>query len=216
MKKILALCFFLIVGFAAFAQSDAKAKEILNKMSTKYKAFKTMQVSFSFILENTREKVTQEQKGLAYVKGTRFHVELGDQTLYCDGTTLYTFLKEANEVNVSTFKPGDDINPANIFTAYQKGYKYTLVTDAQAAAQNQVVIDLTPEDTKKAVYKIRLTITKKTTELVSARIFEKSGTRYLYKISKFEANKALKEDLFLINYSHAMEILFVEQKQVVF
>ena len=168
-------------------------------MSAKYKAYKSMQVGFSFVLENTREKLSQEQKGTAYVKGTKFRVDLGDQSLFCDGKTLYTFSKDANEVNVSDFKPGDDINPANVFTAYQKGFKYSISTEPMANTPTQAVVDLTPEDVKKPVYKIRLTINKLTNDLISARIFEKSGTRYTYKILKMDANKVMADNTFVFD-----------------
>jgi len=180
----------------ATAQKDPVAKAKLDKMAAKYKAYKTMTVAFSLNLNNQKAKLQRTQTGKAFLKGAKFRVEMGDQILFSDGKILYTYLKEANEINISTFKATDDINPANLFTMYQTGYKYTVVKDAAATSKGQTVIDLVPEDAKKQVFKVRLFIKTATNELVMARVFEKSGTQYTYTMTSVAPNKPLDESLF--------------------
>lgn len=183
----------------ALAQKDPAAKAKLDKMSAKYKAYKTMTVAFSLNLNNQKAKLQRTQTGKAFLKGAKFRVEMGDQTLFSDGKNLYTYLKDANEINISTFKATDDINPANLFTMYQTGYKYTMVKDAKATAKGQTVIDLVPEDAKKQVFKVRLFIKTTTNELMMAQVFEKSGTQYTYTLSSVTPNKPLDESLFTLD-----------------
>lgn len=45
------------------------------------------------------------------------------QEIYCDGKTMWTYLKDANEVQISNYNPkSSDINPSEIFTVYEKGF----------------------------------------------------------------------------------------------
>jgi len=61
------------------------------------------------------------------------------------------------------------------------------------------VIDLTPVDTKKTYFKVRLTINKSLKSLVSARIFDKNGNKYTYTVSTFLANPVLGDSFFNFN-----------------
>ena len=57
MKRIFIAVFLMIVGLvSAEAQNTAKAKEILNKVSKKYKSYSNIKADFKFTLEIQAEK----------------------------------------------------------------------------------------------------------------------------------------------------------------
>jgi outer membrane lipoprotein-sorting protein len=108
---------------------------------------------------------------------------------------VWTFLKEENEVTVSNYEPDpEEITPSNIYSVYQKGYKYLLLEEN---ATNQI-IDLIPEDKTKKIFKIRLTIGKKEKAIKSWKMFEKSGNRYVYNVVKFQPNPQGVDDKFFV------------------
>jgi chaperone LolA len=187
MKKISVL---LLMVFASLqltqAQTDSKAGEILDAVSTKYKAIPAFKALFTYAMENQSAGLKENYSGDITVKGSKFHLKMGGQEIINNGATVWTYLKESNEVNISDYEPdADAITPTNIYTIYKKGYKYTFVEQIKEAGQVYDVIDLTPENKNAQIYKIRLTINKKDRSIKSFKTFEKNGNRYVYSISKF-------------------------------
>ena len=200
-KTLLLFSIGLVLNFqtlSGFAQVDPKAEELLTQVSKKYEAIKSYKASFSYQLENPQAKVNEKSAGEINVKGEKYNLKLGNQEIINNGTTVWTYLKEENEVNVSDYTPDDDeVVPTKIYSMYKQGFKYALVEEekGEKGAVYQVV-DLVPENKKKPYFKIRLWISKKDKSIAKWKIFEKNGNRYLFTISNFQPNAKLSDDLF--------------------
>jgi outer membrane lipoprotein-sorting protein len=119
------------------------------------------------------------------------------QEIISDGKSQWTYLKKDNEVQVSDVdKSGEGFNPAQIFTIYEKGYKYLYTGDQKLNGKLCQVIELSPTDAKKSVFKIKLFIDKAQKQIYSALIFDKNGNKYNYTIKSFAANAALPDSIF--------------------
>jgi outer membrane lipoprotein-sorting protein len=90
----------------------------------------------------------------------------------------------------------ESFNPAQIFTLYEKGYKYVYNGDEKVDGKLYEVIDLTPDDSQKTFFKVRLSIDKVKKQLYSALIFDKNGSRYTYTIRSFTPNVKVPDNLF--------------------
>ena len=113
-NPILALLLLLSV-LSVSAQYDPKALEILEAMSKKYKAIESFQADISQTLTNEVEKINEEMKGKITVKGEKFRLALPEQEIINDGTTQWTYLPDAKEVNIDTYDPtSDDVNPTSL------------------------------------------------------------------------------------------------------
>ena len=106
MKKLLILLLTLSTT-VAWGQNDAKSRNILNRLSKNYRTYKTIEADVAFTIDNRKENIKENQKGRVFMKGQKFRLELGEQTLIYDGKTLWTYLKEVNEVTVSPFEPAE-------------------------------------------------------------------------------------------------------------
>ena len=62
MKLIVALVVIGSFGFAASAQTDSKAKEILAAVSKKYRTYDVVKTDFTFTLNNAQAKVKETQQ----------------------------------------------------------------------------------------------------------------------------------------------------------
>ena len=60
-----------ITSISAISQEDAKAKGILDKLSTKTKAYKTIKADFSFTMVNKTEGTNETQTGKIEIKGDK-------------------------------------------------------------------------------------------------------------------------------------------------
>ena len=72
MRKLLIPILFVLVSYSAFAQKDEKAKKILEAVTAKTKSYTTIQLKFSYIMDNRVEKVQDTTQGTIYIKGDMF------------------------------------------------------------------------------------------------------------------------------------------------
>jgi outer membrane lipoprotein carrier protein len=197
MKKLLLATLLAVFNIAAYSQYDPKALEILDAMSKKYKTFTSFEANLSCNLINEAEKVNDEFKGKIVVKGDKFRLTLPEQEVINNGTTTWTYLPEAKEVNIDNFDPSsDDINPAKIYEIYKKNFKYLYLNEEMDGGELCEVIDLVPEKKDAQFFKIKMKIVKKDKSIKSWTMFDKSGNKFKYSISKFTPNIKVEDAMF--------------------
>lgn len=197
MRKLLYLTVIILgVATAGKAQYDAKALEILDQMSEKYTKMNAYKADFTHSMTNEAENINEEFKGEITVKGEKFHLEMSGQEIYSNGSTVWTYLPEVNEVNIDNYYPASDMSPSKIYTAYKDGYKYMYLNDVTESGNKLSVVDLVPEDAGNQFYKIRLKINKVNNNLQSWEIFDKAGNKYLYHITNFTPDVDVNDSYF--------------------
>ncbi|MDB5006222.1 MAG: lipoprotein chaperone [Mucilaginibacter sp.] len=209
MKKLFILFILSLLTTYTFAQKDASAKAILSKVSEKYRTYNSIKTDFDFTLDNQQAGVKETQTGtlIARSKVNKFKVTIYSpetsakqevaQEIISDGKTQWTYLKKDNEVQVNNVdNSGSGLNPAQIFTIYEHGYKYIYNGDSKVGGKSYQEIDLTPEDISKPYFKIRLLIDKVKKQIYSALIFDKNGNRYTYTLKSFVPNIQVPDNTF--------------------
>lgn len=194
---LLMACFFIVT---ANAQSDKKSVDILKSVSAKYKSLTSVKAEFSIIQESENGKAGDKQKGSIILKGKKYKLDIAGQEIVNDGVTNWSYLKDANEIQVSDATESTDaISPANIFTLYEKGFLSKFVDEKTEGAKTLLNIELTPTDKSKKIFKIKLSIDKIDRWVVNARIFDKNGNHYVYVVDKFTPNFSAPDALFTMD-----------------
>jgi outer membrane lipoprotein-sorting protein len=206
--------FFFFSGILLFSSfritaqsnpSEAKAKKILDGLSSKNKAYKSIQAEFSILVENKANRTNEKQDGRILVKGKKYRIETSGQTVINDSKSIHTIIKEAAEIQLSDAdekeKSENAITPSNIFSIYEKGFKFEFVKEEKTKKGNVVqIVKLYPTEPKKKNYHtLVLTIDKQKAEITSFRIMGKDGTETTYTIRKFLPNANISEDSFSFN-----------------
>lgn len=204
MKKIIFLLSMLLTSYSISAQVDAKAKKILDDVSAKTKTYTTINAEFSITIENKKNKTTDTQTGKITLKGSKYKLEVNNQTIISDSKTSWTILKDASEVQINSIESKEKetgLNPSNIFTMHERGFKYEFVKEEkQKNGSVFQIIKLYPEDVKKKNYHTAiLTINKEKSQIVSIKILGKDGTDMTYLVKTFNANAAVPESVFVFN-----------------
>lgn len=195
-KSVLVIIGIFLFSFAN-AQYDPKALEVLDAMSKKYKAITSFEANLSSTLTNQSAGVKDEFKGKIAVKGNKYRLELPEQHVYNNSTTVWTYLPEQKEVNIDNFDPNsDDLNPSKIFDMYKKGFKYLLMGDATEGGVLCDAIDLVPEKKDAQYFKIKMFISKKDKTVKSWIMFDRGGNQFKYTITKFAPNVKLDDSYF--------------------
>lgn len=200
MKKLLIGALIILgSGVTAFAQSEVKAKEILAEVSKKYRNYDVIKTEFSYTLENPQAKIKETQSGTLFVRSkvNKYKIILKGQELISDGKNQWTYLKADKEVQLSEVdNTSDALNPAKIFTIYEKGFKSVYTNDTKLNGKVLHNIDLTPIDGKRSFFKVRLQIDKLSKQITNAVIFDKNGNKYTYTIKTFTPNIKVPESTF--------------------
>ena len=201
MKKIMYVLAFMIAGstLKVSAQSETKAKAILAEVSKKYKSYDVIKTDFSITVNNPQAKVNETQSGTLYVrsKANKYKVIFEDQELISDGKSQWTYLKEDKEVQLTDVdNSAKGLNPAKIFTIYEKGFKSLYTNDSKANGKIYHHVELSPIDPKSSFFKIKLKIDKVSKQIVNAVVYDKNGSHYTYSINTFTPNVKVPESTF--------------------
>ncbi|OJW81680.1 MAG: hypothetical protein BGO69_14300 [Bacteroidetes bacterium 46-16] len=199
MKKLLSVCLLMLwCGMQPLQAQDAKAKSILEAVSKKINGLKSLKANFAFHLNGANGKVKETKKGSFAMKGQKYHVLIAGQEIICDTKTIWTYMKEANEVQISNFNPDEQsISPTKLLTNfYDKEYSYKYAGSKKVAGKNCDVIELTPTNKGKQLSKLELAVDKASKTITGGNIWEKNGNNYQYEISNFTPNPNISDSYF--------------------
>lgn len=200
MRALLTITLLLFFTAHTQAQTDEKAKQILDKMSEKYKKMKSFRASFSWELVSKIEKISENFSGEITVKDNKYRLNLGDQEIYNNQQTVWTYLKDENEVTITEYEPDpEELTITKIYSIYKNGYKYIYMGEESADGKTYDVIDLTPEDRELSFFRIQIKVGKADSIIKSWKVFERNGRIYTYKIKGFKPEVAVNEQYFVFD-----------------
>src|SRR5690554_2085301 len=125
--RMLALCTMLLVTAAGgYAQTDASAKALLDKVSNTYREYKVLQADFTLAATQPQQaEANYSESGtiLMETAAGKYRITMNNQELISDGQSLWTVLKDAQEVQVTEVdNSSSSISPVTIFSFYTEGY----------------------------------------------------------------------------------------------
>jgi len=204
MRQIIsAIVLLLLVSLSVTAQDDVvksndeKAKAILDQVSEQYKSYKNIQADFSLNIINEDADVNETKTGQFYVQGSKYKLDMDEQMVVCDNETLWTYLKEANEVQITFYEEEEaTISPSQLFTIYEDNYFYVWHSEEKADGTEYDLIDLTPFDKEQPFYKVRISVNRTSKMIEGAKLFTNDGTHFVYKITKLNSDNEITDDTF--------------------
>jgi outer membrane lipoprotein-sorting protein len=184
------------------SDSDPKAKKILDALKKDYNSYKSIEVNFELIIELSGQS-KEVQTGKLIQQGEKYFVSISDQEVYCDGKSLWLYLKSMKEVQLNSAENGmseDFMSPKDMLRMYENGqYAYAITGEVVENGTNITQIEFKPLDKKSQYTKLRLSVNKKTNKATSLKIFSKDGSRYTLNIKNILPNKAYSSDVFVFN-----------------
>jgi len=194
---------FCCFGLRAQNQSgqDPTAKKILDAVSAKNKTYSSVRINFELLMDNKQDDIHESQEGTLLLKGNQYRLGMIGTELYCDGRTQWNHMVESEEVQIVTpeYEEGE-LNPTNIFTIYEKGFKYQYVKEEVKSGVTLQLIKLFPEDADaKSYHTINLYVNKVEKQIHSIVIIGKEGDDFTYRITKLTPNPATTPSDFVFN-----------------
>lgn len=179
--------FFIVFTSILFAQN---ATQILDKVSATLNASGNVKVGFSLDVDGN--------SGTGYIKlqGKKFVVNMGGSITWFDGKTMWTYVKENEEVNVTTPTAAQvaKMNPYSFVSFYKKGYK--AVMGKSTSTEHEVI--LTGQEGS-AYSSVVLGINKKTNLPQTIKLIPAKGGSIKINCNSFLKNQKYTDATFRFN-----------------
>lgn len=198
MKSIILSTLLIIAANFSFGQ-DAKAKAILDKLSSKTKSYSTVYVEFNSKIKSSA--VDESSKGTAYMKGKKFFIKSGKYTLISNGIKQWVINSDEKEVYISDYEEDEDaITPNKILTIWEDDFKYKYMGAATIGGLATEKVELYPKNPGDAQFHtIQMAIDTKNNKPVQIVVKSKDGSKMTYTFTKFEGNKEMSDSKFVFN-----------------
>lgn len=191
--------------YTKIGDNDPKAKAVLDKMRKKYEAYKTLEADFNLTIEMPEQPINN-QKGKMTQQGDKYRLTMKDRTIVSDGKSVWLYIVKSKEVQINDVEEdaqsGGISSPKDLLKAYSWN-KYIYVLSGEFTENGRLVqqIEFKPIDKNSDYTKIRLTLDKKTSDVVSIKSFGKDGSRYTLAVTLITPNKAVNTGLFTFSKS---------------
>ncbi|GGH43183.1 membrane protein [Mangrovimonas yunxiaonensis] len=196
MKHLFLTAAFLFTSFA-FSQSNS-AKNLLNDVSNKAKAYSNISIDFKYTLENLSENIHQETRGNVVLEGDKYRLNILGATRIYDGKTLYSISPDDEEVTISNENPDDEnsITPSKMLTFYEDGYTYHTDITQNIKGRKIQYIKLTPIDSNAEIKHVLLGVDVQTKHIYNLIEVGKNGTKTTLTVNSFKTDQPLSKSLF--------------------
>jgi len=203
MRNILFTMAIVLIAAALQAQTDTKAKQILDQASQKTRSYKTIFADFTFSMQNQQMKINETNNGSIKLKGNKYMVDIPGAGLkvYADGKTSWNYMKTGNQVTIAPIDENSSelMDPSSVFTIYEKGFKSKFIAEKIVDGKPVYQIELYPDKKEFEVTKITIEINKATSVIQSALLNGTDGNVYSIKVNKFEPNKEIADAEFVFD-----------------
>lgn len=199
MKNLILFTAFTLFSLSCTAQGDAKAKTVLSKVTKNLKSMKSMKANFKISIKDGKGKSQGSKSGKVMVKGNKYVLKISGQEIYNDAKSIWTYLKESNEVQITEFEDNEDaFSPSKLFTNfYDKEYAYKYLF----AKNGLTYIGLIPLKKSVQYEKIILKVNNKSNLITGGKVYDKNGNIYSYSVSNYVKNPTISDKSFIFNKS---------------
>ena len=188
MKKYLLLILSCIVSLNIMAQS---AEDFLNKVIEKNKSYNDISIIFDYRYGNS-EDVSEKMKGYAYMKGESYLLKIDGQEMISDGTTLWTYLIDEQEVMISEVSEDNNNSPLAIINSFTGNVNVSF-----EHCSNADLTHLFIKEKEETIFKsISLYVKNEDLKIHEIDINNLDGSYLIYSIESFHTNQDLPDSMF--------------------
>ena len=179
----------LFTLLSVFLSSPTLAQDpdaLLSKLSEKAQAYTAYEIAYTSTLVDLKNDFELTQEGVVQIEGDRFHLDLGDYVIYCDGKTVWTFEPEMNECYVDdteTMKE-DGMDPSKLFTVWEEDFRREWVGRSTVAGRDCAHINLYAGDDK-PFHTLQLFLDDNALEIVRIVMKGREGSDVTYTVTSF-------------------------------
>jgi len=180
-------------------RAEQLATELLKKASERLKSFRTMEVDFSYRMENTSMDIEEEMTGKIYSKGDKYRMVLGDNIFISDGETVWNFIDDFYEIHINYVENMEGgLTPTALLDNFETEYRGKFIRQENFQGRTVDIIDLIPV-TPQSFFKYRVALDSSDQMIVFTTAYDRHGGTYTYTMENVRTNHSLNDNLFVFN-----------------
>ena len=194
-KHIFLIISILALAFSAKAQyAETTFKAAVDKL----KSYNNIEITFDYNMINTEAGIFETMEGAGVLQGDAYVLHILGQDIICDGTTIWTYNADAEEVMISDVDNADGGgSPLSIINSYYDNISAKVVDEAGIIKK----IEVKPLFSDENIEKLIVTLNTNTLEIKDLHVFDKNKNEFVYVITKFVTNQKLPADFFTFKES---------------
>ena len=194
-KHILLIISVLTLSFGIKAQN---AETLFKNAVDKLKSYNNIEIAFDYNMINTEAGIYETMDGAGVLQGDAYILHIMGQDIICDGTTIWTYNADAEEVMISDVDNADGGgSPLSIINSYYDNISAKIINDAGTIKK----IEVKPLVADENIEKLIVTLNTNTLEIKDLHVFDKIKNEFVYVIKKFVTNQKLPADFFTFKES---------------
>ena len=196
LKKVTLGIFALGTAASFSAQKvDAKAKSILDAVSSNYKAKNNVYFKFVYGTGNGKN-VTKTEPGIFYSAKNKYKLKIMGTEQIFDGSKIYNISAEDQEVTVAKPTGNEQMfSPLNYIEEYKKGYNVKYGGKVRVNGVNTDYIKLSPTKNN-GIKEVNLFVNTAKNQLVKLEQFSADNSVSVIAISDYRENQNLSNSMF--------------------
>ncbi len=203
--------FFVILHIillqVSFGGDDAE--DILSKLQKKYDSIKDASIDFT---QNVRFGVTQSEQSfsgkLFMKKDKKYRVELEQQTIVTDGSSVWTYSKLNHQVFIDKYR--DDpksFSPDKIMTNVPENYSAAILGKENIGDHTTIILKLLPKAKRSNIKWMKVWVEEGEWLMRQVQLQDVSDNLTTYIVDTFSINKGLAENQFKFQIPDSTEII---------
>lgn len=178
MKRIFLFALMSVLTMGIYAADNMTARKVLDK--TAAVVGKKSGAQAQFHIANAK---LGNASGTIAIKGNKFNARTADATVWFNGKTQWTYMKNTDEVNVTTPTQAQQtqMNPLTFINMYKSGYKLSMKT-----VEGKYEVRMVAENKSRSVQEMFIVVNPKTFVPTQVRMRQKDSWTTI-NISNFKA-----------------------------
>ena len=195
MKKLGIIALLCCFASLLFAKVNQEAVALLDKTSSIYKNSTGTEISLKISIDDAQTGQSQSVNGTLKTRDKRFVLSTSFATMNFDGTNLYIYQPDVNEITISSPAESEisDMDPTQIMSMYSEGYQIPKPEYSTENGKKIAIVSLYPEDKAEDFHRLSLKIDLSNYCPLQITTYGKNGMTNTIDILKIDTNKNFSE-----------------------
>jgi outer membrane lipoprotein carrier protein len=196
MKKGILLLTALAASLTIFSQnpqteSEKKGNDLVKTASDKIRSYKSLKIDFIYEMDNKEMDIKESMSGVVFSEGKKYYMEVGDNIFISDGTTIWNYVDDLEEVQISNAGDAEGgLTPTQILNDFEEHFKATFIKQEMHKGKKVDIVDLVPK-VSQAFFKYRVALDSKDQMIVYSIAYDRHGGTYTYNLNTVQINPTI-------------------------
>ncbi len=205
----LRVLFGYIILFSSLMLADNDADAVIEKLQKKYDGIRDASVTFT---QHVKFGVTQSEQSFAgkllMKKGNKYRIELEDQTIVTNGTSVWSYSKINKQVLIDKYKEDPaSFSPDKVLVNVPNNYSAVMLGKEKIRDRETNILKLIPKSAKSNIQWMKVWVDDDEMLMRQIQYLDVSDNLTTYGIMAIKLNNSLKDDEFEFRIPKDVEVI---------